>query len=186
MYLGRPGTSLQKRRAKSKAIKLVSITGGITAVTRKITVPTLVALVLLAGVALAKAQEFGTAEQARAMLDRAVAALKSNEAAALTAFNDPNDKRFHDRDLYVFCYRMSDGKITAYSSPMLIGTDVRTLMLSQDPVGQRAYDTVKNSTAGSITTMEYNFPKPGSLEPVTKRSLGTRVGDLGCGVTYYK
>jgi hypothetical protein len=154
--------------------------------TGKITARTLAPLVLLCSVALVSAQEFGTAEQARAMLDRAVAALKSNKAAALNAFNDPNDKRFHDRDLYVFCYRMSDGKITAYSSPMLIGVDVRTLMLNQDPVGQRAYDTVKNSAAGSIATMEYNFPKPGSLEPVSKRSLGTRVGDLGCGVAYYK
>jgi len=156
------------------------------AMTGKVTAPTIVLLVLLCSVASVSAQEFGTAEQARAILDRAVAALKSNEAVALNAFNDPNDKRFHDRDLYVFCYRMSDGKITAYSSPMLIGIDVRTLMLNQDPVGQRAYDTVKNSAGGSITTMEYNFPKPGSLVPVPKRSLGTRIGDLGCGVTYYK
>ena len=153
--------------------------------TGKVTAPTIALLVLLCSVSVS-AQEFGTAEQARAMLDRAVVALKSNEAVALNAFNNPNDKRFHDRDLYVFCYRMSDGKITAYSSPMLIGIDVRTLMLNQDPVGQRAYDTVKNSAAGSITTLEYNFLKPGSLEPVPKRSLGTRIADLGCGVTYYK
>ena len=40
----------------------------------------------------------------RAMLDRAVAALKTEfKATALSEFNDKNNKQFHDRDLYVFC-----------------------------------------------------------------------------------
>jgi hypothetical protein len=44
----------------------------------------------------------------------------------LSEFNDPNNKQFHDRDLYVFCYNKSDGKITAYESPALLNVDVRT------------------------------------------------------------
>jgi hypothetical protein len=145
----------------------------------------LVAAFLLSGVP-ASAQEFGTADDARAMLARAVAALKSDETAALNEFNDPDDKQFHDRDLYVFCYRMSDGKITSFLGPMLIGVDVRTLTLNQDPIGQRAYDAVKNAPEGSVATLDYEYPKPGTLYPVPKRSLGTRVGDEGCGVAYYK
>jgi hypothetical protein len=35
------------------------------------------------------------------MLDRAVAALKANEAAALKAFNDEENKNFRDRDLSI-------------------------------------------------------------------------------------
>jgi hypothetical protein len=66
----------------------------------------------------------GTAEQAKAMLDRAVSALKSKESVALSEFNDPNNKQFHDRDPYVFCYNLSEGKITAYESPALLNTDV--------------------------------------------------------------
>jgi hypothetical protein len=69
---------------------------------------------LILSVASVSGQQLGTVEQARAMLDRAVSALKSNEATALSEFNDPNNKQFHERDLYVFCYDMSDGKITAY------------------------------------------------------------------------
>ena len=68
---------------------------------------------LLSQVAFANAQQFGTAEQAKAMLDRAIVALKSNEAKALSQFNDPKNKQFRDRDLYVFCYNISDGNITA-------------------------------------------------------------------------
>ena len=120
------------------------------------------------------------------MLDRAISALKSNEATALSEFNDPNNKQFHDRDLYVFCYNMSDGKITAYESPALLNVDVRTLALKDDLIGQRAYEAVQNSPEGSVTTTDYNFPKPGTTEPVPKQTLETRIGNQGCGVTYYK
>lgn len=146
----------------------------------------LATLMLLSNVALANAQQLGTAEEAKAMLDRAIVALKSNEAKALSEFNDPKNKQFHDRDLYVFCYNISDGNITAYSSSALLNTDVRTLVLNDDPIGQRAYEAIKNSPEGSLSTMDYNFPKPRATEPVAKQTLQTRIGNQGCGVTYYK
>jgi len=52
------------------------------------------------------------------MLERAIAALKANEAAALKAFNDEKNKDFRDRDLYVYCFSLPDGNITAYQSPV--------------------------------------------------------------------
>src|SRR5690349_3697037 len=113
-------------------------------------------LLLLWTVASVSAQQLGTAEHARAMFDRAISALKSNEATALSEFNDPNNKQFHDRDLYVFCYNMSDGKITAYESPALLNIDVRTLALKDDPIGQRAYQAVQNVPEGSVITIDYN------------------------------
>lgn len=146
----------------------------------------LAVLTSLWSAALVGAQQFGTADEARAMLDRAIVALKSNEATALSKFNDPNNKQFHDRDLFVFCYNMSDGKITAYSSPALMGIDIRTLTLKDDPIGQRAYDAVENAPEGSVVTMDYSFPKPGTTEPVPKQSFEARVGNQGCNVAYYK
>jgi cytochrome c len=144
------------------------------------------ALVLLWSAASVSAQQLGTAQDAGAMLDRAVGALKSNEASALSEFNDPSNKQFHDRDLYVFCYNLSDGKITAYESPALLNIDIRTLALKDDPIGQRAYQAVENAPEGSVITIDYNFPKPGTTEPVPKQTLETRIGNQGCGVTYYK
>lgn len=144
-----------------------------------------VALIVLSHVAFA-AQQFGTAQEAKAMLDRAVVALKSNEPRALSEFNDPKNKQFRDRDLYVFCYNISDGNITAYSSPALLNTDIRTLAYNDDPVGQRAYEATKNALEGSVTTIDYNFPKPGTTEPATKQIVQTRIGNQGCGVTYYQ
>ena len=87
------------------------------------------------------AQQSGTAAEARAMFDRAVAALKTElKATALSEFNDKNNKQYHDRDLYVFCLNMSDGKITASANQALIGTDIRTIKAKDELV------RTKNST----------------------------------------
>jgi hypothetical protein len=138
---------------------------------------------LLAATASAIAQNFGTAEEARAMLDRAVAALKSDEAKALRAFNDANTKEFHDRDLYVSCFNISDGKFTAAPSAML-GVDVRTFGLGDDPIGQKAFDAIQGTPEGNVVTMDFNFPKAG--KPAVKESLETRIGNQSCGVSFYK
>ena len=147
----------------------------------------LIAIVLLiVGITCANAQQLGTAEEARAMLSRAISALKSNEDKALAEFNDPDNKQFHDHDLYVVCFNISDGKITAYSGPALIGVDIRTLSLNDDPIGQRTYDAIHEAPQGNIATVDYSFPKPGKTERVPKQFIATRIGNEGCGVAYFK
>ena len=147
----------------------------------------LAALALLSGAGFSSAQQSGTAADAKAMLDRAVAVLKTEfKATALSEFNDKNNNKFHDRDLYVFCMNMSDGKITATANQALIGTDIRILKAKDDPFGQRIYDAMKGTPEESVATVDYNFPKPGMTEYVPKQSFVTRVGDQGCGVGYYK
>jgi hypothetical protein len=135
-------------------------------------------------IALAVTQQFGTAEEARAMLDRAAASLQSNEAKALHDFNDTNNKLFHDRDLYISCFNTSDGKFTAFPGPAMLGMDVRTFKLGDDPIGQRAFDAIQGTLEGTVSTMDYNFPKAG--KPAIKQSIQTRVGNQGCGVSFYK
>jgi hypothetical protein len=133
---------------------------------------------------LASARQFGTAVEAKAMLERAAAALKANEAAALTEFNDKHDKHFHDRDLYVFCNNLSDGKMTAHPNQALVGMDSHAI--SGNMLMQKINDTLKDMTEGSVATVEYSYPRPGATEPVSKESFITRVGNQGCGVGYYK
>jgi hypothetical protein len=147
-------------------------------------VPVLATLSLILAAKLASAEQFGTAEEARAMLDRAVISLKSDEARALHAFSDPINKQFHDRDLYVSCFNASNGKFTAFPGPGMIGIDVRTFKLGDDPIGQRAFDAIQSTPEGAVATMDYNFPKSG--KPALKQSLETRIGNQGCGVAYYK
>jgi hypothetical protein len=141
----------------------------------------------LAAVALsynaASAQQFGTAAEARAMLDRAIAEVKANETAGLAKFNDKDNKQFRDRDLYVFCFSAIDGKFTAHPNFALMGMDVRTLKVNNEPLGQRIFDGLKE---GQVTTVTYMFPKPGSSDPVPKETYITKAGSQGCAVGYYK
>jgi hypothetical protein len=147
------------------------------------------AIIALAGsgAALGAAEQFGTPEQAKTMLERAVGALKDNQAAALKAFNDEKNKQFRDHDLYIFCFNTADGKFTAYQSNMLLGMDIRELRLPpDDPIGKRAYDAVHDSPEGDYVTAQYKLAKPGTKVPVDKEFLETRVGNQACGVTYFK
>ncbi|MGB7036550.1 MAG: chemotaxis protein [Xanthobacteraceae bacterium] len=143
-----------------------------------------VALLVMLSATFAAAQQFGTAEEARAMLDRAVAALKADQATALREIRDGNNTQFRDRDLYVSCFNASDGKFTAFPSPGMIGLDIRKFKLSDDPIGQRAFDAIRGAPEGTVVTMEYKFPKDG--KPALKQSLETRIGNQVCGVAYYK
>jgi uncharacterized caspase-like protein len=126
----------------------------------------------------------GTAAEAKAMLEKGVAALKANEADALGKFPKA-DGGFRDRDLYIYCFNTADGKFIAHVNPALVGTDIRVLKDGKDgsPLGQRIFDSAKE---GSFATVAYNFPKPGTTEAVPKEAFVTKVGGQGCGVGYYK
>jgi Single Cache domain 2 len=130
------------------------------------------------------------AAEAKAMLMKAVAAVKADKAKALDMFNK-GEGGFLDRDLYVFCNNISDGISVAIGNPnakQLLGTDTRGLKDSNGkPFGQELYAAYQKPE-GEITEVSgYLFPRPGADKtPVPKVSLATRVGDLGCGVGYYK
>lgn len=125
----------------------------------------------------------GTAAEARAMLEKAIAALKSDERVAIAKFLNPIGG-FIDRDLHVFCYDTRNGKFTAYTTYRMLGTDIRTMRQKDgNPIGQRIFDANKE---GTIVTLDFNAPRPGESEPAPKQVLITIVGHQGCGVSYYK
>ena len=131
----------------------------------------------------------GTATEAKAMLEKGVAAVKADKAKALDTINK-GEGGFLDRDLYVFCFNSGDGNVvaTGSSNPVsrkVIGQDIRTLKDATGKVfGQDLYAAAKE---GQITEVSYMFPKPGAdTTPVAKVSFVTKAGDLGCGVGYYK
>ena len=69
------------------------------------------AALAVSSLAIAQTQ-FGTAAEAKAMLEKAVAALKADKATALSQFTK-GEGGFKDRDLYVFCSG-GDGRISAH------------------------------------------------------------------------
>ena len=73
-------------------------------------------------------QTRGTADEAKAMLMRAIAAVKADKAKALAMFNN-GEGGFRNGDLYVFCANATDGTLVAIGNPNLkqaLGLDVRT------------------------------------------------------------
>ena len=141
-----------------------------------------VVLLMLAALAAgsAGAAEFGSAKEARAMLDRAVADLRKDKAGALARFNK-GESGYKDRDLYPFCASL-DGTTTAH--PTMVGKNLKEL---KDKKGKAfGQEMFKVAQEGKVAEVTYLWPKPGQAEPVQKVSYVTRVGDQVCGVGYYK
>jgi len=135
-------------------------------------------------------QTRGTAGEARAMLVKAVAAVKANKAKALDMFNK-GEGGFRDRDLYVFCANASDGTLVAIGNPNLkqaLGMDIRVGQNSTGVAfGQEVYAAMQKPE-GQITEVSYMAPEPGADDNLAaKVSLVTRAdADVGCGVGYYR
>jgi len=124
---------------------------------------------------------FGSAAEAKAMLEKAVAAVKADKAKALDMFNK-GEGGFKDRDLYVFCANASDGVMTAH--PYLKGEHLQDIVGKKGfPVGKAIMDT---AAEGKIQEVTYWWPRPGSDKPLEKHSFFTKVGDQNCGVGFYK
>jgi signal transduction histidine kinase len=136
---------------------------------------------LLFGAAFAEGSQSGTPEEAEAMLEKAVEAVKADKTKALDMFNK-GEGGFKDRDLYVFCANASDGVETAH--PTHKGeklTDVKDV--NGFAFGQEIMTT---ATEGKISEITYLWPKPGSEEPVQKLTYYTKAGDQICGVGSYR
>ena len=138
--------------------------------------------------ATAFAQQYGTADEAKAMLMKAVAAVKADKTKALDMFNK-GEAGFLNGDLYVFCLDLSDGKLVAnVNSKQLLGTDARTFKDSTGKAFGAEFYAAMQKPEGQISEVSYVWPKPGADKtPVPKVSLVTQISaDLGCGVGYYK
>ena len=128
----------------------------------------------------AMAADGGSAAEARAMLDKAVAAVKADKAKALDQFAK-GEGGFKDRDLYPFCGG-PDGNFTAH--PSLNGKSMKELKdKTGEPLGAKLYGA---ATEGGVAEVSYMWPKPGGTDPVKKVSLVTKVGDQVCAVGYYQ
>jgi hypothetical protein len=86
------------------------------------------AVLIVSPMAFAQGQ-FGTADEAKAMLMKAAAAVKADKTKTLDLINK-GEGGYLDRDIYPFCFDLSDGKILAVASnnaKQYLGTDIRAL-----------------------------------------------------------
>ena len=100
-----------------------------------------------------------TAAEARAMLERAVADLKTDSAAAIAKFNRA-DGGFRDRDLYVACFDARTGIVQSHADPRQPGVDIRIAQNSPtENLGRALFDAAK---PGAIATVDYEYPRRGA------------------------
>jgi signal transduction histidine kinase len=140
-------------------------------------------LVLLAmAVAVGDGRADGSAQavKARAMLDRAVAAVQANEQAALESFTKGTNG-FADGDLYPFCARARSGWVVAH--PSRLGENLANVAdVNGKLFGKEILNTAK---VGEVKEIHYMWPKPGHRTPERKDTFYVKVGHLVCGVGYY-
>src|ERR1044071_466738 len=106
--------------------------------------------VLCAAIGPIRAGQFGTAEEAKAMLERAAAAVKEDKAKALEMFNK-GEGGFKDRDLYVFCANASDGIVTAHPYGQR-GKQLREIFGKKGyPLGQEIMQKATEGTVREVT-----------------------------------
>lgn len=144
----------------------------------------LMALVLLAlGLqGSASAADRGTADQATALVRKAVDFIKANgREKAFAEFNNPNGQ-FRDRDLYIMVYDMKGFNVAHGSNPKLIGKD---LMQLRDANGtfmiKEFVDVAKSKGSGWIN---YQWPNPVTATVEAKSTYVEKYEDLivGCGI----
>jgi hypothetical protein len=141
------------------------------------------ATLLMAFTGSAFAQSSGTAAEAKALLEKAIVAVKADEKKAIEDFNNPTGG-FRDRDLYVYCAAAPTYNLTAYPKAELRGSPLAALV---DKKGKKlGEEIIKAATEGKIAEVEYMWPRPGGTDPVEKVTFFTKTGNQICAVGYYK
>lgn len=124
-----------------------------------------------------------SAEQARALLEKAAAAVRSQAPGAFAEFNNPQGGYVRG-DLYVFAVGLDDGKFYAMgASPTVVGKDVSEL---HDAAGKPIIkDMIALAKAQGSGSYDYVWRNPVTNKVEHKHSLVARADNYLVGVGYY-
>jgi cytochrome c len=139
---------------------------------------------ILASPILVYASDHGTADEAKALCEKAVAYLQANGPdKAFAAFDDPHGQ-FIDRDLYVFV-RSLDGNTVAHgANAHMIG---HTNLSLRDADGKLYnQEMIDLATAKGSGWVDYRWVDPADKKIEQKSSFIERAGDFVIGVGFYK
>jgi signal transduction histidine kinase len=143
----------------------------------------------LVGVLPATAAEFGTKDEAVAMVKRVQAHFKKDGAeATFKAVSDKSTKAYHDRDLYPFIYYV-DGpqkgvNVAHGARPALIGKNLIDL---KDQDGKYLIREMLDLANGpGRGWVDYKWPNPINNKIEDKSSYIEKMGDYFVGVGIYR
>lgn len=132
---------------------------------------------------MSSAAEQGTRDEAVAMVKKAVAMVKEKgKEKTFSAISDPNNKTFHDRDLYIYVYDFKGNSLAHGNNPNMVGKsliglkDYESKLIVQDMI-----KVAKNKGSGWVY---FKWPNPVTKTVEAKSGYVERVDDylIGSGV----
>ena len=144
-----------------------------------------VLLATFAALCPAPASEFGTRDEAVAMVKRVQAEFaKTGAEATFKAIDDKANATFHDRDLYAFVYDLNGLNVAHGARPALVGKNLISL---KDQNGvyliQEMIALAKGPGSGWV---DYKWPNPITDKIEDKSSYIEKMGDFFVGVGVYR
>jgi signal transduction histidine kinase len=131
------------------------------------------------------AADRGTANEAVAMVKKAVALAKSQgKEKMMAAISDPANKDFHDRDLYIYVYDLNGVALAHGNNPKLVG---KPLIGMKDGEGKamikEMVDLAKSKGSGWV---DFKWPNPVTKAVEQKSGYIEKVDDYLIGSGIYK
>jgi signal transduction histidine kinase len=152
------------------------------AIGRRHLLTTCAGFLLFANLPAAIAEDFGTADQAKAMVDRVAAFYKANgKEKTLVELNNPKNQ-FIDRDLYVVAYSLDGIRLAHPYNPKLVGMSVLDAVdFDGKAYGKEIIEVPKAKGSGWV---DYKFTDPATKKLANKSLYVVKVGDIifGCGI----
>jgi signal transduction histidine kinase len=141
------------------------------------------AFALMFGASGAGAIQYGTTDEATALVTKAAAFYKANGKDKLLAEIDNPDGQFVSHDLYVVAYAVDGTRLAHPYNKTFIGKSVADAVDSDGKhYGQEELAIIKGKGSGWV---DYKYPDPVTKKPVEKSFYVYKVDDqifLGCGV----
>jgi len=133
----------------------------------------------------AGAAEFGTRDEAVAMVKRVQVMFKAAGAeATFKAVSDKSVAEFHDRDLYPFIYDFAGVNVAHGARPALIG---KSLISLKDQEGKfLVRDMLEIAKTQGKGWYDYKWPNPLNNKIEDKSSYVEKMGDYWVGVGVYR
>lgn len=132
----------------------------------------------------AQAQENGTRDEAKAMVEAAIEHVKKvGPEQAFKDFTDKNNATWHKKDLYVFAYNMEGVNLAHGANDKLVG---KNLIELKDPEGKLLIKELRDTAAKGGGWVEYEWPHPQTKKIESKVSYAKKLanyeGFVGVGV----
>jgi cytochrome c len=141
------------------------------------------AVFCLCVIAPAPAAEFGTRDEAVAMVKRVQEMFKEKGADATFKAVTGKDKDFNDRDLYPFIYDMKGVNVAHGANAALIGKNLIDL---KDQDGKFLIREIVAVAQGGSGWVNFKWPNPQTKKIEDKASYVEKLGDYAVGVGVYR